>query len=337
MITARDIAEMVGVSVSTVGRAMADDPRISWETRSKVRKAAEKMGYVGSLPARMVRGATSNLIGLLVPEISNIFYATIAQALSEVCSREGYRLVLSLTRDSGEEELKHIRELVGARSAGIIIVPTAKPAKASVQLLGNIPHVQLLRRVSGLGDQWFGINDGQTVKQATEHLAGLGHRRIAYIGGTKDLSTGATRLEGFIQGCEAAGIEQADRLIVLGETSRSAGANALLDMMRYPDPPTAVIAGSVNVSDGLIDAIEASSIDVPTQMSVIGFGDASWCEWWRGGLTTIKPPIDLLATNCALWFLNRIREHLPPSNRQTHVAMASAMLVLRNTTGPRSV
>jgi len=333
MITARDIAEMVGVSVSTVGRAMADDPRISAETRAKVQRAAERVGYVGNLPARMVRGGASNLIGLLVPEVSNDFYSTIAQALSEVCGRAGYRLVLSLTSDDKDDETKHIRELVGARAAGIIFVPTAAPRRATVQLLNNIPHVQLLRRVAGAGDVWFGIDDGHALEQATQHLAALGHRKIAYIGGAVDLSTGAARVQGFEQGCQKAGLGPGDAVSMLGAPTRAFGAKALRELLASPGPPTAVIAGSVNITMGMIETIEAMDIKVPSTLSVIGFGDPEWFQWWRGGLTTIRPPVESLATSCGLWFLNQLQEQaqrdemLPP-----HSATVSSSVIVRNST-----
>lgn len=339
MITARDIAEMVGVSVSTVGRAMAGDPRISAETRAKVQRAAERVGYVGNLPARMVRGGASNLIGLLVPEISNDFYSTIAQALSEVCGRAGYRLVLSLTGDDKDDEAKHLRELVGARAAGVIFVPTAAPRRASVQLLKNIPHVQLLRRVAGAGDVWFGIDDSQALEQAAQHLAGLGHRRIAYIGGSEDLSTGAARLQGFQRGCDKAGIASDDAISRVGPPTRAFGARALRELLAAASPPTAVIAGSVNITLGMIETIEAVDPAAASMLSVVGFGDPEWFKWWRGGLTTIRPPVDSLATSCGLWFLNQLQDRARPDETPAaHSATVNSSLIVRKSThvAPRS-
>ncbi|HKR93490.1 LacI family DNA-binding transcriptional regulator [Novosphingobium sp.] len=333
MITAREIAQMVGVSVSTVGRAMADDPRISAETRTKVQRAAARVGYVGNLPARIVRGGNSNLIGLLVPEVSNDFYATIAQALSEVCNKEGFRLVLSLTGDEKEGETRHIRELVGARAAGIIVVPTTAPHKSSVQLLRNIPHVQLLRRVSSLGDIWFGIDDSQALEQAVAHLASLGHERIAYIGGTVALSTGEARLRGFEQGCEKAGITPGNAISAVGTPTRAFGAKAFRDILKSSSPPTAIISGAVNITLGVIETVEEMDIPVPSQFSLIGFGDPEWFQWWRGGLTTIRPPVDNLATSCGLWFLNQLRDEAHRKEQlPAHNAVVNSSLIIRKTT-----
>src|SRR5258705_8134014 len=99
-ITARDVAKELGVSISTVGRAMADDPRISVATKARVREATSRLRYVQSMSARVMRGASSKLVALVVPNISNDFYSTIAQSLSTCCQRQGYRLVLSITGDN---------------------------------------------------------------------------------------------------------------------------------------------------------------------------------------------------------------------------------------------
>lgn len=333
MITAREIAKMCNVSVSTVGRAVAGDPRISAETRAKIQRAADRVGYVGSVPARIIRGGASNLIGLLVPEIRNDFYSTIAQALSEVCGREGHRLVLSLTGDDKDEETRLIRELVAVRAAGVIVVPTSAPRRASVQLLKHVPHVQLLRRTPALGEVWFGIDDGQSLEQATAHLAALGHRRVGYIGGAGNLSTGVARLEWFRQGCSRAGIQDRGISVAVGEPTRQFGAQAIKDLLNLPSAPTAVVSGAVNVTLGIVETVEAMGLDVPSALSIVGFGDPEWFQWWRGGLTTIRPPVDNLATSCALWFLNQLREQ----GRQkvllpAHSAVVSSTFVTRNST-----
>jgi LacI family transcriptional regulator len=335
MITAREIADMVGVSVSTVGRALADDPRISEDTKARVRKAADKVGYAGNIAARIVRGGTSNLIGLLVPEVSNDFYSTIAQSLSDVCGRHGYRLVLSLTRDDKDDEIRNLRELVAAQAAGIIIVPTPTPRRASLQLLRQIPHVQLLRRVNGLENVWFGIDDENSIRDAVAHLASLGHRRIAYIGGEESFSTGVSRHTGFVRGCQSAGLRADDCIVRLGLPLRSFGRTSLGDVMRFDAPPTAIISGAFNVTIGMIEWIEAAGWDAKTVPSLVGFGDPEWFAWWHGGLTTIRPPVEDLATSCALWFLDQLRDR---SGRQAtlpeHSSVIASSLIVRASTKP---
>jgi LacI family transcriptional regulator len=334
MVTAREIAEALGVSISTVGRALADDPRISSETKSKVKKAADKAGYVGNMPAQMMRGGSSNLIGLIVPDIRNDFYAAIAQALSATCGQEGKRLVLAITGDDRDAEARNIRELAGARAAGVIIVPTAAPRRESIRMLQALPHVQLLRNIAALGSAWFGINDEQALRAAAAHLLDLGHRRIAYVGGHETLSTGASRVAGFRNAYEQLRVNPRGAIECLGAPTQEFGAGAIAQLMRRPKPPTAIVSGSVHITLGLIEAVERLRIDVPDSVSMIGFGDPQWFSWWRGGLTTVRPPIQELATACGLWLLQRLKSRDAVKALDEQSAMTNSTLVLRETVRP---
>jgi len=309
MITARDVAEKLGIAVSTVGRAMADDPRISAKTKAKVRKAAERMGYVGNNPARVMRGGSSKLIGLMIPDVANDFYGSVAQTLSTCFDREGYGLVLSLTGDDREREMRQIRELVGARVAGIILVPTARPKRESKRMLSQIAHIQFLRRHSALGQTWFGMDDSAVVKSATRYLIERGHRHIGYIGANDVISTGAARANGFRMAFSESAVAHHPELERHGVPTVEYGEAAAEDLLaRARRVPSAIITGSIHITLGLIRYIERAKIKTPEQLSLIGFGEAPWFEWWRGGLTTIQPSAEDLATSCGLWFLEQVRK-----------------------------
>jgi LacI family transcriptional regulator len=331
MITARDIATELGIAISTVGRAMADDPRISEEMKSKVRKVADRLGYVGNNAARIMRGGSSKLIGLMIPDVANDFYSEVAQTLSTCVGRQGYGLVLCLTEDDREIEARQIRELVGARAAGIILVPTARPKREAKAMLNRMPHVQFLRRLPNLGDVWFGIDDAAGQREATEYLLSRGHSRIGYIGGTAQLSTGAARASGYRTALSKAKIKREASLEHLGEPTAAFGESAAAKLLHLARPPTAILTGSAHITLGVIRTLERTGIDTPLQVSLIGFGEAPWFEWWRGGLTTIRPPVKDLATNCGLWFLNNLRtsdgKSLDPYSSSTNSVLVQRMSV----------
>jgi DNA-binding LacI/PurR family transcriptional regulator len=333
IITAREVGEKAGISISTVGRALADDPRISAETKARVRRVADELGYAGNLPARMMRGNSSNLIGLILPDVRNDFYSATAQALSESYDRQGFRLVLSITGDDREAEHRHIRDLVSARVAGIIIVPTAKPRRESAVLLASVPHVQLLRHIPALGSAWFGIDDEVALEAATSHLIKLGHRCIAYVGGSPALSTGAARLRGVKRAFEVAGLAADSLRAIVGSPTINLGEDAVGLLLDAAVPPTAVVSGAVHVSEGILKALKRRAVEVPGQLSVVGFGDPIWFAWWGPGLTTIQPPIGSLATTCGLWFLDHIRNN-DGAGMATHQATSQSTLVVRGSTTP---
>ncbi|MFF6805929.1 substrate-binding domain-containing protein [Streptomyces sp. NPDC012616] len=333
MVTTKDIAERLGVSVSTVGRALADDARISEETKFRVRQVASEMGYVGNRAARMMRGASSNVVALVIPDIRNSFYSTIAHELSKNMEAEGYQLMLSETDDDRMVELRHLRELSATRVAGVIIVPTARPHNESVKLLRSLPHLQLLRRHASLGSQWFGVDDHDALRRATAHLVALGHTDIAYLGGPEELPTGADRLRGFRTALRDGGLpDDAGRTELGPPSSVDHGRRAVRRLLSGPDAPTALVLGSIQLTLGVLEELSAQGVKVPGELSVVGFGDEPGFSWWGPGLTTIGMPIQEMATGCALWLMRRLKTGAGNDGPYTSVSPGS--LILRGSTAP---
>ncbi|MFC8142526.1 LacI family DNA-binding transcriptional regulator [Streptomyces paradoxus] len=331
MITTRDIAERLGVSVSTVGRALADDPRISEETKFRVRQAASDMGYVGNRAARMMRGASSNVVALVIPDIRNSFYSTIAHELSKNMESEGFQLMLSETDDDRTAELRHLRELSANRVAAVIIVPSARPHSESVKLLRALPHVQLLRRHPSLGSQWFGVDDREALRRATAHVVAQGHTRIAYLGGPEELPTGAERLRGFRSALREGGLpDDAGRAELGPPSSVDHGRETVRRLLSGPDVPTALILGSIQLTLGVLEELSRQGVKVPQELSVVGFGDEPGFSWWGPGLTTVGLPIQEMATGCALWMIRRLKTE--PGNDGPYTAVSPGSLVLRGST-----
>ena len=190
-------ARALNISHTTVSRALADSPKISVETKLRVRHAVEELGYVPSASAGMMRGARSSLIGLVVPDPQNDFYATVAKTVADALAARSMQLLLSVTDDDSERELRELRGLLETRPAGISIVPTAKPRPETVSLLKHVETVQLVRKQESLGANSVLIKDREGTFAATQHLITYGHKRIAFIGGDASLSTGRDRLAGF--------------------------------------------------------------------------------------------------------------------------------------------
>lgn len=329
VVTAKQVAAQTGVSISTVGRALADDPRISAETKAVVREAADHLGYIENSAARIMRGGSSKLVGLMLPDIRNDFYATIAEALSKCCDDQGYQLALSLA-DNPESEARHLKELASAHVAGIVLVPTASPKRETRALLRRFPYVQLLRRISSWQSPWFGIDDEECLRAGTAHLLELGHRRIAYLGGALELTTGEARLSGFRKAFLEAGLSPRNAIEALGPPTVEFGGAAIEKIIREPKPPTALIMGSVQITQSVLEVLHRLRISVPEEISVVGFGDAPGFEWWGPGLTTMRMPVQELATACGLWFLNHLKHKTQLERR--YASHAQAQFVLRHST-----
>lgn len=326
----KDIALKLNLSISTVGRALVDDPRISRETKELVRETADELGYVANRAAQVMRGNPSHLIGLLVPDIQSTFYSMVAQNLSTCFEGNGYHLALSITDDNPEKELAKVQELVSTRVAGIAIVPSASPKRKTLEIFQKVPHVQILRYIPALGD-WFGLDDERGILDAVRHLVSLGHRRIGYVGDII-FPTGKVRYNAFCKALAEAGIKPDKSLIELGFPSRDYGHKAVLNLMSKSPRPTAIIATAVQLTLGIAEQLTALNVKVPNEISVIGYGDGDWHQWWGPGLTTLKLPVENFSTSCGLWFVNSLEKKNPARSKTPHLSMSSITLLERGST-----
>lgn len=334
MVTIKDIAHHLNISPSTVARALSDHQHTSEATKAKVKSAAEEMGYIAHAAARMMRGQSSKLIGLIIPDVQNDFYSTVAKVLADTCNAEGFQLVLAITEDNPDTEYNHIRELVEARAAGIVIVPCRSPRRDSVKLLKRLPVVQLIRNNPALGADWFGIDDENAIHEATKHLIELGHTRLGYIGGHQELSTGAARLAGFKRALIEADIDLKSVCIATGPPRAAFAKQTFLQMIN-DFGPTGIISGGSRLTFGLLEGVEELGISVPDDLSLVGFGDLPWLRWWGNGLTTIGLPVRDIAHASGALLLRRIRESSnSDANYSIHpnITTLSSFLVLRNST-----
>jgi LacI family transcriptional regulator len=308
LVTIKNIAEHLGVAASTVARALADNPRISEATRHQVHQAAEQLGYVAHSAARQMRSQRSKLVGLVIPDVLNAFYSTAAHAISQSFDEAGFQMLLCICEDKPDVEWRQIRTLAEARVAGIVWVPTHAPKNQTLELLRHTPHVQLIRRHTRLASDWFGIDDVATTLQATQHLLELGHRRIAYIGGPRESSTGANRLKGFLQALQQANIDPASASIHCDATDVQGGRKALDKILQQDPRPSAIVTATSLGTEGVLDGLKARAVQVPGDMSIVGFNDSPALAWWGSGLTTMRLPVREIAIACSAFLIRKINQ-----------------------------
>jgi LacI family transcriptional regulator len=330
----KDIAGMLGVSVSTVGRSLADRPEISEGMKARVRALAEEHGYVAHSAARSMRTGHSTLIGLIVPDVRNDFYGAAAMALAKCCEDAGYQMVLAATQDDPDSELKQVRGLVEARAAGMVIALSPSPRRETLALARRSCSVELIRDVVGGDSPWFGIDDRRGIEMATAHLIDRGHHRIAYVGGQEGLSTGRDRHAGYVGAFVSRSLIVPADLVRLGSPDAIFAENAMRELWSLKEPPTALVAAGAELTVGVLEAIGSLGIGVPENLSVVGFGDAPWFRWWGHGLTTMALPVYELAYACGGHLLRRIEQQTTVTEDRglRYRAMHSPTLIVRGST-----
>ncbi|MBX9451192.1 MAG: LacI family DNA-binding transcriptional regulator [Neoaquamicrobium sediminum] len=296
--TIKDIAAALGVSHVTVSRALNDSPLVTDETKKRLRDAAAKMGYIPDAAAKLLRGGRSNIVGFVLPDVENHFFSAIARVIAETLAASGMQLVLSISEDDPDLELRHVRSLCEARTRGIIITPVVNMHRETADLLANVPCQQLVRRHPLVESDVIVSEDKTATRLAAQRLIDLGHKHIAYIGsGSETLSTGADRAEGFYQTVWDAPDVKAT--IKLGPPGPRHGYETAIELLTSPQKPSAIVLGSAQFTIGTLQAIREMGLEIPRDISLIGYDDPDWFKIWGAGITTVALPIREMAMMAA--------------------------------------
>lgn len=296
--TIKDIASALGVSHATVSRALNDSPLIGKATKERVRIAATEMGYIPDAAAKVMRGAQSKIVGFILPDVENHFYSAIARVIAETVAASGMQLVLAISEDDPDLELRHVTALCEARTRGIIITPVAELRDETAALLNNVACKQLVRRHPKVNADVVVADDTAATYLATTHLLARGHRRIAYIGGgAETLSTGVDRVQGYRRAMLQ--MSDASPWVTVGPPKPDFGYQAAISLLGHSEPPSAIVLGSSQLTLGTLKAIREHGLAVPGELSLIGYDDPDWFEYWAAGITTIALPIREMALMAA--------------------------------------
>lgn len=298
MVTIKKLAAMLGLSHTTVSRALNDHPAISQATKNSVLQAAREYGYIPNSAARALRNASTGAFGLVIPDIQNDFFITLTNAIAHQAAEHGWQMMLAITGDKPEMEHTVLRRLLTARVDGIIFAPTAAPLVETQDLLTRTNAVQLLRRHASLSAPVIAIDDRAGIALAVQHLRDLGHQRIGYIGSSQALSTGAERLRGFLH--TFSGDEQTalSDIIELGPPQAEFGGEAFKRIMASANPPSALVLGSPRYAMSILLAAKALNIRIPQDLSLVAYGDVEWGALLDVKLTTITLPEKEIADAC---------------------------------------
>jgi LacI family transcriptional regulator len=293
--TIKQVAQYLGVSHTTVSRALNDHPQTSKSTKERVRLAAHQLGYIRHGPAQDMRRARSSLIGLIVPDVQNYFYATAAKVLAASCAAQSLQLVLAVSEDDPQLEYRHAMALREAQVAGIIVVPTARPDRRTIALLDGSLTVQFVRTSPRIRGGAVVIDDALGTHQATAHLLRCGHTRLAFIGGPRSLSTGVSRLDGFERAVREAGLAPEAMAVELGPPRPAFGQEACARILQRNPRPSGIVLGSSELTLGALATLQAARLTIPKDLSLVAYGDPDWFRLWGPGITTVGLPVEQMS------------------------------------------
>jgi LacI family transcriptional regulator len=334
-VTLKDIARRVGRSVTTVSRALGGYDDVSPETRARVLKVAEDLGYEPNRSARQLRTRRSDTLGLILPSanprFSDPFFSEFFTGLVEETTRHGYELLVSLGASPKEETQRYLRFLRGRRVDGFVVVRTQR----------QDPRIDLLRehafpfvafgRVEGRNDFAYIDEDSAFgIRQVVDHLVSLGHTRFAFIAEPLCFTKSHLRLQGFRAALGAHGLPVEDDRIIAGGFRQESGWKIARYLLDLPAPPTAIVTANDLLALGVLRAVRERGLQVGRDVSVTGFDDILLAEHADPPLTTVHQPARKIGSMLGEMLIGEIRGE-PLQARQV---ILNPRLVVRQSTGP---
>ena len=290
-ITMKDIAKQAGVSVATVSYVVNKSRWVSPELTARVLDAIQQLGYSPNAVARNLRQNRTQMIGLIVPDSSNPFFAEIAKGIEDAGFEAGYSVILCNSNASLERELVYLNLLQSKRVDGIIFIATTTQVEQIRPVVkSGIPVVIFYRELPGLGVDTFQIDNFKAGYLATQHLIELGHREIACIQPASPVTPSGLRVDGYQKAMQEAGLAAPEALMPRGDNRVSGGKKAALELVESGLPFSAIFSANDAMAIGAIRALRELGYSIPENVSIVGVDDiilASYCE---PPLTTVAQP-----------------------------------------------
>lgn len=302
------VAKVAGVSQSTVSRALRGDPRVREGTRRLIEETAERLGYRPSWIAAPPP-APSRTIGVVVSDLTNPFFPSLLTPVHDELQIMGYRVVLFAERTDIPTGQEALINLLNRSIDGVLVTTATLDSRLTEALAGrHLPVVLLNRYVDGMDVDRVIADNRQGGRAAARHVLDLGHRAVGVIRGPANTSTSRDRHAGVLDGFADAGVELDRRCVREGPYSHQCGYQNAQELLRRSTPPTALICGNDVIAFGAIDAAKALGLDVPGDVSVLGFDDVPMAAWEVFQLTTVRQPLSEMARTATRLLVERI-EH----------------------------
>ncbi len=316
MATIRDIAKKAGVSVGTVSNYLNNSDKLAEKTRVKISDAIKEVGYYPKVAARSLKSNLTRRIGIVplvysdeeyVNNANDTAFLEFLSAVNFAAAKNGYSLLMHASVDE-KDEIEIYRQMIGQGEIdGVLILGTVlKDKRVKYLLESEFPFVSYGRTEYEEHKGWVDVDGSYGMKKAIQHLADLGHKKIAWAAPDSELFCYKDRKKGFLEGLEANSIAFRDNYIIKSGFREKDGQIAMHQLLDSVDPPTAVIFANDLASFGAMSAITKRGLRVGEDISVMGFDDIVASEHWTPSLTTVRQPTRLVGIKCVEMLIDAI-------------------------------
>ncbi|MER7368152.1 LacI family DNA-binding transcriptional regulator [Nonomuraea wenchangensis] len=284
----KEVAAEAGVSRSTASRALSGSPLISAETRAAVEQAAARLNYQPNRLAGALRSKQSHLVGLVLNNLINASFHTIAEVVQRRAADEGYQVMLGITDADPAREKEFLRTLAAHGVDGLIVIGTGKNGATTNALLAEgTGVVNVIRRPADSAAPSVLAADREGAHAATSHLLDLGHERIGFIGGELTADSGRERFAGYEQALRERGLAVDESLVERGPFAPGFGTEAITRLLRRTPRMTALFAANHEAVFGILPTLASTGVSVPGDLSLVCHEDISWLRYWSPAITVV--------------------------------------------------
>jgi DNA-binding LacI/PurR family transcriptional regulator len=329
--TIRDVATAAGVSRSTTSRALTGRGYVTPAVRDRVRKVARELGYVPDAMARHLRQQGGHSVGVLVSDLRNDFYASLASGVSQQARKRQYTMMLTDDGGSPEVEAEAAEAFVALRVAGVIVTPLSADV-TDYLTRHRIPAVEVDRQFAAGACDAVVVDNAGAARRVTADLLALGHRRIALVIDETHWTTGRDRSAGYEGAFADAGVPLDRSLIVTAGWDVGGAQREGRTLLSLPDRPTAIFAANNVLAEGVWRAAAELGLEIPRDLSLVSFDDVPWMSMVRPGITAVAQDSVAMGEAAIAQLIERIQAPSAP----IRTVMLAATLSRRGSTAPPS-
>jgi LacI family transcriptional regulator len=328
--TIQDVARLAKVAPATVSNVLNRTRPVAEIRKERVLAAVKQLGYRPNALAASLRRKETRTIGVVVPEVTNPFFAALVHRIEELAADSDYQILLVSSNEDPKQEAARIRTLLDRRIDGLIVAPSRDEVEAVSHPIGALPPTVLIDRGFGLaGFDTVASDNVEAAYHGCKHLLELGHRDIAMIVMDAKLANFAERIAGYRRALEEAGASKRARVVTGGLDVESCRA-AVERELRRPNRPTAIFAASYAATLGAVRAMRSAGLDLPVDISLLGIDDSDWMAVLHPYISAVAQPVEAMATEA--WRL--LNHRLAGGNAKSARIRLHCTLHVRESTRP---
>lgn len=328
--TLKDIAEVFGVSIATVSRALKDSPEISRALTMKIQAAARKMNYHPNPMAMSLRGDALRVIGVVIPDLEEFFFSSALNGMEEEARENGYFLIITTSREKYDLEVRNVESLKNMRVEGIIASLSEETE--------NLEHFEMLKEIEMpvvfydrvcLPKLFSSVTDdsSQAAKTLTKHLIDTGYKSIAFLGGPNHLDIVKQRKHGYCEALHEAGFPLRRDYIVCKGLTRANGKSAMEQLLNLPSPPDAVFAMTDLLAHGALEAIRGKGLRIPQDIAIAAFCDENMSRISTPRITSMSQQAYKMGRTAVRLLIDRING----STKVEHIIVPMDFIIYEST------